>query len=177
MKLLDMTMKYGNATHDYPFGPYEVADEFRGKPEYAYDLCIGCTACAVACPSNAMNVQLDEHKNKLVWQFDCGRCIYCGRCDEVCPTGAVRLGENFETAVLFNKEDLIETGELELEHCIKCNKAFTTKKLIAYCVQNFLKVGWSQEVIDEKTKYIQTCPECKKHEATELICEYKGVRR
>ncbi|NKQ41492.1 MAG: 4Fe-4S dicluster domain-containing protein [Sulfurovum sp.] len=176
MKLLDMTRKYGNATHEYPFAPYEVAEGFRGKPEYTYELCIGCTACAVACPSNAMNVQLNEAKDKLVWKFDCGRCIYCGRCDEVCPTGAVALGDNFETAVRLNKEDLIETGELELQACVRCNVNFTTKRLIAYCIENFINVGWSKEQIDHKAVYIKTCPTCKKEESVGLVVGhfYKG---
>ncbi len=179
MKLLDMTRKYGNATYEYPFAPYDVADGFRGKPEYDYDKCIGCTACGVACPSNAINVELNEAKDKLVWKFDCGRCIYCGRCDEVCPTNAVMLGSNFETAVRFNKEDLTESAELELECCQNCGKKFTTKRLIAYCIENFKKVGWSESVIQEKTKYIKTCPVCKKADSVELVSKHfsKGVKK
>lgn len=179
MKLLDMTRKYGNATHEYPFAPYEVAEGFRGKPEYTYENCIGCTACAVACPSNALNVQLNKAKDKLVWKFDCGRCIYCGRCDEVCPADAIKLGNKFETAVRFDKKDLEESAELELQHCIKCGAGFTTKKLIAYCIETFIKVGWSEEIIKTKSKYIKTCVACKKAESIDSVNKhfYKGVRR
>lgn len=174
-----MTRKYGNATHEYPFAPYEVAEGFRGKPEYTYENCIGCTACAVACPSNALNVQLNKTKDKLIWKFDCGRCIYCGRCDEVCPTDAISLGDNFETAVRFDKKALEESAELELQHCIKCGAGFTTKRLISHCIETFKSVGWSEEIIETKSKYIKTCIDCKKAESTDDVNKhfYKGVRR
>ncbi|MFT7003134.1 MAG: formate hydrogenlyase subunit 6/NADH:ubiquinone oxidoreductase subunit I [Sulfurimonas sp.] len=172
MKLLDMTRKYGKATYDYPFAPYTVNEGFRGKPAYEYEKCIGCTACAVACPSNAINVKLNEDKTKLVWEFDCGRCIYCGRCDEVCPTNAVMLSHEFENAVRFDKENLKERGELDVAYCQVCNKPFTTLKLIAYDIERLKKVGWDESTVAEKTKYICACPECKKNITVENTTKY-----
>jgi NAD-dependent dihydropyrimidine dehydrogenase PreA subunit len=75
MKLLDISKKYGEITHKYPFEPYKVAENFRGKPAYVYDLCIGCAACGIACPSNAITVVFNDDKSKLIWEFDCGLVI------------------------------------------------------------------------------------------------------
>ena len=172
MKLLDMTRKYGSSTYNYPFEPYEVFDGFRGKPSYEYDKCVGCTACAIACPSNAINVKLDRDKNKLVWEFDCGRCIFCGRCDEVCPTNAINLSKDYELAVKFKKEDLIEQGELELQTCEVCKTPFTTKRLIANNLERLEKGGWKKNSLLEKIKYMKTCPECKKRIAIEKTTKY-----
>lgn len=172
MKLLDMTRKYGNATYSYPFEPYLVPEGFRGKPSYDYEKCIGCTACAVACPSNAINVKLNEDKTKLVWEFNCARCIYCGRCDEVCPTNAVMLSSEFETAVRFDKENLKERGELDVECCQVCNHPFTTTKLIAYDIERLKRCGWDEETLAQKVDYIRTCPECKKNIAVENATKY-----
>lgn len=176
MKLLDMTRKYGSATYKYPFAPYEVFEGFRGKPSYTYDLCIGCTACAVACPSNAINVKLNEEKQKVVWEFNCARCIFCGRCDEVCPTNAVMLSNEFEMAVRFNKDDLIVRGELDVEYCQVCNKPFTTKRLIAYDIERLKRVGWDSVTFNEKVEYLKTCPDCKREIAIEKSTKYFSGR-
>jgi len=172
MKLLDMTRKYGTATYEYPFAPYKVSEYFRGKPVYDYDKCIGCTACAVACPSNAINVKMNSEKTKLVWEFDCARCIFCGRCDEVCPTNAVMQSQQYEVAVKFNKDALKIRAELELEVCRICAKKFTTKRLISFNMERLLNCGWEQNTFKEKTEYMHTCPDCKRDIAVERSSKY-----
>lgn len=167
MKFLDMTKKYGKATYNYPFEPYEVPEGFRGKPVYDYSKCIGCTACGVACPSNAINVKMNKDITKLVWEFDCARCIFCGRCDEVCPTGAVLQSQQFEIAVKFDKSALKVVGELDLEYCESCKKPFTTKRLISYSTERLIEAGWDKSYIDAKTAHMKTCPECKKQKVVE----------
>ena len=46
-KLLKTVFKTGDATTKYPFKPYEVDDDFRGKPELNSDQCIVCAACTM----------------------------------------------------------------------------------------------------------------------------------
>ena len=163
MKLLDITEKYGKTTHKYPFEPYHVSANFRGKPSYVYDRCIGCAACGIACPSNAITVQFNEPKSKLIWEFDCGRCIFCGRCDEVCPTGAIRLSEEFELAVKFDKSALIQRGELDAQYCTQCQKPFTVKRLIQYSFERLTKANLGEKRLQEAKKYLCICPTCKKN--------------
>ena len=43
-KLLKTVFKAGDVTTKYPFKPYEVDDDFRGKPELNSDQCIVCAA-------------------------------------------------------------------------------------------------------------------------------------
>lgn len=163
MKLIDITEKYGKATHKYPFEPYAVSANFRGKPAYIFDLCIGCAACGIACPSNAITVAFNESQSKLIWEFDCGRCIFCGRCDEVCPTGAIRLSEEFELAVKFDKSALIQRGELDTHYCSACQKPFTAKRLIQYSLECLSKANLSEKRLEEAKGYVSMCPTCKKN--------------
>ena len=46
----------GPYTIDIPKSPPPVAAEFRGKPEYQKEYCIGCGACSEVCPANAIEI-------------------------------------------------------------------------------------------------------------------------
>lgn len=165
MKLLDISKEIGIVTYGYPFKPYNVPEGYRGKPKYDYEKCIGCAACAIACPPNAINVKYDKEKNKSIWSFNCARCIFCARCEEVCPTGAIALSTEFEMAVKFEKKDLQTKGDLEVVKCNKCNKPFTTKRLINYAIERLKAAG--VVVNNEKIELLHICPECKKQEAVD----------
>jgi len=48
------------------------------------EVCIGCTKCAQACPSDAI-----ETKPYELHKIDIEKCIKCDACKQVCPVGAV----------------------------------------------------------------------------------------
>lgn len=175
MKLIDITEKYGKATHKYPLDIYSVEENYRGKPSYNYDICIGCAACGVACPSNAITIKSDEAKEKLIWEFDCGRCIFCGRCDEVCPTGAIRLSNEFELAVKFDKSALIQRGELDIVKCKICGKPHTTKRLIDYAKERLTKANISEIRLREAKDYLYICQKCKEERAVDNLTKNEEV--
>ena len=65
-KLLKTVFKAGDVTTKYPFKPYEVDDDFRGKPELNSDQCIVCAACTIACPANALTMRTDPVTTYMV---------------------------------------------------------------------------------------------------------------
>jgi formate hydrogenlyase subunit 6/NADH:ubiquinone oxidoreductase subunit I len=165
MKILEFAKKEKMVTNNFPVVPYEVTDGFRGKPEYNYANCIGCGACTVACPSNALSLKKDEERGLAVWKIDYNRCIFCGRCDEVCPTEAITLSKDYVMCVLFDKEDLTVTGELKLKRCSVCSAYFTTERLNNLVYEKLVSAGWDRGTINEKMKHINTCPQCRRERA------------
>jgi formate hydrogenlyase subunit 6/NADH:ubiquinone oxidoreductase subunit I len=50
--------------------------------------------CQMNCPPQAIIVG----KEKKSWSVDAGKCIFCGRCEDICPVKAIALSKNFELA-------------------------------------------------------------------------------
>jgi NADH-quinone oxidoreductase subunit I len=60
---------------------------FRGKHVIEHDICTGCTACAKICPVDAIVMSpLPLKKPKAFPEVNLGICIFCGLCEDVCPT-------------------------------------------------------------------------------------------
>ena len=55
-------------------------------PSYTPATCLGCGACAAACPKKAIILEADRHP---VFHFD--RCDGCGQCADACWSGAIEM--------------------------------------------------------------------------------------
>ncbi|MDR0900989.1 MAG: 4Fe-4S binding protein [Methanobrevibacter sp.] len=107
----------------------EKPERFRDFPEVVKELCIGCGACTLSCPSpHAIKLVREEDSEEsegLVYPVINNRaCIRCGFCAEVCPTEpkALRCGENHlireEFNIIPSKRQYLVDDFL----CIKCKK-------------------------------------------------------
>lgn len=95
--------------------PVRVQDtlpfRYRGILEVDMEICTGCLACERACPIDC--IVIDAEKNpktrELVmsrFNIDIIKCMYCGLCSEVCPTGSIHHTREFEGAD-FSQESMI----------------------------------------------------------------------
>ena len=73
-------------TTRFPAGPYQPIPQFRGRPRYHKDDCIGCGACAQVCPADAIAPLPYQ-----VHEVDMGKCVRCHACYDICPAGAVKV--------------------------------------------------------------------------------------
>jgi len=63
--------------------PYPAG--FRGMITHEAARCTACRTCAYVCSPGA--IAISETEGRFVeWAYFAGRCTYCGRCVEYCPT-------------------------------------------------------------------------------------------
>ncbi|AVM60549.1 MULTISPECIES: formate hydrogenlyase complex iron-sulfur subunit [Haemophilus] len=175
-KLLKTVLNAGDVTTKYPFKPYEVDPDFRGKPELNSDQCIVCAACTMACPANALTMRTDPETGERTWSLFLGRCIFCGRCEEVCPTKAIRLSQDFELSVS-NKQDLYQETTFTTTICHQCGQPFVSHKELNYAVDLFKQTLDNDELVKHKLAVLNTCPTCKRQNSLEKTADMESNMR
>jgi NADH-quinone oxidoreductase subunit I len=87
------------ATTNYPEEARDMPEWHRGRVTLRPELCIGCTQCSMACPNASCTMtpgpEAPQNKKGLYPQVNVGQCMYCGLCEEVCPTDAIFLDKEF----------------------------------------------------------------------------------
>ena len=90
-------------TVGFPAQPPVLPARFRGRPELHPERCAdGCAACLAVCPTQALSL--------APLRLDLGRCTFCGRCAEACPSGAVLFTREYALAAR-SREDLLLEGQ------------------------------------------------------------------
>ncbi|MBZ5496482.1 MAG: NADH-quinone oxidoreductase subunit NuoI [Acidobacteriia bacterium] len=112
-------------TIEYPEKKAYLAPRWRGRIILSRDpdgqeRCVGCYLCAVVCPVECIALQAaeDEHGRRYpeFFRINFSRCIFCGYCEDACPTYAIQLTPDFEMSeyrrqnLVYEKEDLLING-------------------------------------------------------------------
>ena len=104
-------------TVEYPEEYRDVPENYRGRIKVYMDLCVGCTTCSLVCPNATCQMEaVDYHhpKNKraIFPRIDVISCMYCGLCEESCPTDAIRLEKEFPTSHVERESFDYDTWEI-----------------------------------------------------------------
>jgi hydrogenase-4 component H len=126
-------IKAGRVTLPYPFEPRPPEAGFRGRIAVDGDLCFGCAGCANVCPARVIEVR-DLGQQRRLLEFHWSRCTYCGRCEEVCPEGAIRMSQEFESATNRGSDMLIRL-EVFMGPCQRCGRCFPPPTLLDRLMQ------------------------------------------
>jgi NADH-quinone oxidoreductase subunit I len=94
-------------TEQYPLQRPNVAERYRGAPRLNVNPDNQETMC-IACERNPVT----RRKELTHFTYDLSRCMFCGLCEDACPTDALELTQDFELAnysregAIWNREQL-----------------------------------------------------------------------
>jgi formate hydrogenlyase subunit 6/NADH:ubiquinone oxidoreductase subunit I len=161
-----------------------MAPNFRWLPRRDADKCTGCGACNERCSSGATSLT-DTNDDRLV-SIDGLRCIFCGRCADVCPEQALDLIIEPETRKELMEKDptsmvsLSRGSEeprpttdttLKLQRCITCGEVMpvTEKYLLVVKERTLKNLQPETAAIIEKDmeKYLKSCVPCRRKHSLE----------
>jgi len=123
IKVLLARLHQGHRTMVFPKGPPpELPAHFRGRPLIDAAKCRqGCSACADACPTQAITIVRGEAGANDQVRADLGRCLFCTDCQEACPEGAVSYSRDYRLSVR-QRDELVVNPEQVLKLAAELDK-------------------------------------------------------
>ncbi len=88
LRILSRNAREGSRTRA-PCDIVPCPDGFRGMLRHDRERGIGCGTCVHVCAPGAIVVARQD--GSALWEFAPGRCTFCGRCADWCPTAALAL--------------------------------------------------------------------------------------
>lgn len=100
---------------------------------FTNDDCTACGACARACPTDAIWLEMDQEKKRFNLVFYAQNCIACGFCVRSCAPNALKMEgiPKFEHVFRTQKPVLLQAGDLV--RCQRCNTLIAVQSATHLC--------------------------------------------
>ena len=134
LNILKTRLSQGYKTHKFPKEQPVLSNRFKGLPEISADNCGNCTRCIQACPTSA----LTKINSEII--LDMGSCIFCGKCEEVCPESKISFSKEFSISSNEKKnlqvfssssDSFVKAKSLEAKRLGLFNKSFNIRVVSA----------------------------------------------
>ena len=105
---------------EFPELPAAVSGRYRGFHRYDLTSCIGCEACARACPAACIAIKKQKARSGKGFQvtsfvIDYGKCLFCALCVEPCPVDCIFMGSSHDLSCYTRDGCVVDFSRLPLE--------------------------------------------------------------
>jgi hydrogenase-4 component H len=121
----------GPYTSKFPKVAHKPHPNFRGRPKYNDEKCVGCRACEEVCPADAIDhtdvADAETPFRRMIHYSD--TCIMCGRCQESCIADheGIKLSDEWELSFFDRRLESEESIDKELQLCEVCGDPIACK--------------------------------------------------
>lgn len=84
--------------------------------------CTACGLCARVCPTDALQLIVDNDKDNYQLAFMAKNCVDCGLCVALCEPGALHRQPPKAEKLLVDQPEILQQGLLQ--HCQRCKTSF-----------------------------------------------------
>jgi bidirectional [NiFe] hydrogenase diaphorase subunit len=147
-----------------------LAREFNVTTTPPPDGCVRCRLCIRVCNEivKAKALKMVKTQNGSMVVPEAGRCIGCGTCANLCPTGIIKVVDHESVRTVSIKEEII--GQLLLERCECCGKMYATESFLRH-------VGESTLTHPDTKDHHKFCPSCIKLMSNRTITERERMKK
>jgi hydrogenase-4 component H len=137
----------GPYTTEFPFKPAPAHENYRGKPKFFEEDCVGCGACAEVCPACDITVtdDLENKKRTITLYYD--KCIQCGQCAAHCITEKGIKQTNEYDLVYFDRSQAKTSVEKDLVLCEVCGDVVGTADHIRWVTKKLGPLAYSNPTL------------------------------
>lgn len=151
--------------------------------EFNSELCLGCGLCQQICPARAIkirssqwsaasgsqcgpgvlpaipqNAEIPARPSCLV-EFNQGACVFCSLCEQLCPTGCIRLRDP-KPLIQAHREEFLVRSSLPLVRCPTC------QRWVVAMPEGFVRQVFGS--LPDRT-WLELCPACRQSAAARYL--------
>ena len=142
----------GPYTSKFPKESHVPHPNFRGKPKWNEEKCVGCCACEEVCPVGAISHRdevLGEDNSKRIMIHYADTCIFCGQCEAACINDHQGIKQSYEWELSFfdRKNEAQDTIDKALQLCEICGSPIACKDHLRWISEKIGELTYSSPTL------------------------------